>query len=287
MNSFVEWLAPAKINLGLRITGRRSDGFHDIESIFAPLALHDRLRVELADEDSFICSDPSLPHGPDNLVLRARDAFREHCTKTAASRQPLKILLEKRIPAGAGLGGGSSDAASCLLAINQLLDSPLKTSLLQKICLLIGSDVLYFLTPEWMHVSGRGEVLHPVSPVFQGHVLLVWPDLSISTAQAYAALSGTLTAQRGFARFVGFHGFIGDTADPASWPENMFEEVVFREAPLLAEIKQQLLDLGALYASMSGSGSTVYGFFDSEGSVLRAEECFARRFPCTIRTCTT
>ncbi len=282
----VEWKAPAKINLGLQITGRRPDGFHDIESIFAPLELHDRLTVELADEDSFHCTDASLPSGSDNLVLRARDAWRAHCESPKAARQPLKILLEKRIPSGAGLGGGSSDAASCLLAINQLLDFPLKTSLLRKLCLLIGSDVLYFLTPEWMHVSGRGEVLHPVPPVFQGHVLLIWPDLSISTAQAYAALSRTLTDHEGFARFVGFHGFIGDATNPALWPGNMFEEVVFQEAPLLAVIKQQLLKQGAFYASMSGSGSTIYGFFDSEGSVLRAEEYFARRFPCTIRTCT-
>lgn len=287
-SGWIEREAPAKVNLGLKVTGRRADGFHDIESIFVPLELCDRIRLRPAAADAFRCSDPALPVGSANLAWRAVEAWR----RAAAVRpelagqalQPVELELEKTIPAGAGLGGGSSDAAAVLLALDELFAPGLGIETLHRICLTLGSDVPFFLHADWMHVAGRGEVLTPLLPLFSGTVLLVWPGLSIETGPAYAQLSLYLTNHSGYANFVGFRGFAESGSRPPGWPENDFEAVVFGQHPFLAGLKQEILDGGARYAALSGSGSSIFGFFDSDRSVIDLMRSLRQRHPATFLT---
>jgi 4-diphosphocytidyl-2-C-methyl-D-erythritol kinase len=270
--------AHAKINIGLRINSKRNDGFHNIESIFAPVDLCDTLTFRQSSVDSFECSDPALPGDESNLVVRARDYWRQAAMQKGWEFSPLCISLTKKIPSGAGLGGGSSDAAACLLALNKYYGPVVEKSDLYKICLILGSDVLYFLDTVWSHVSGRGELLQPVRPIFNGNVVLVWPGVHISTAHAYTSISQYLTKRSAYTKFVGFDDFIGDLKDPSEWPGNDFEKVVFDEYPELNKIKNEMLDRGAVYASMSGSGSTIYGLFDSDQSAHKAVAAFRTRY---------
>lgn len=283
---WLEGRAPAKLNLGLRILGRRPDGFHELESIFVPLDLHDTLRIRPAHQDRFSCDDPGLPTGSDNLVLRALAAWREEARACAlpGAGQALELELLKRIPAGAGLGGGSSDAATCLKLLNELFSPGLELSQLQKLSLTLGSDVPFFLTADWAHVSGRGEVLTPLAPLFEDVVLLIWPGLHVSTAWAYSCLSASLTKQGLYASFQGSHGFIPDPGDAACWPGNDFESVVFAAFPVLAGLKNSLLAAGARYAAMSGSGSACYGLFDSVQSASCAAQQFDKQYPVVLLT---
>ncbi|MFA7331575.1 MAG: 4-(cytidine 5'-diphospho)-2-C-methyl-D-erythritol kinase [Candidatus Delongbacteria bacterium] len=284
-----EWLegrAPAKLNLGLRILGRRPDGFHELESVFVPLELHDTLRLRPAERDLFRCSDPALPAGADNLVLKALAAWRTAARAAGlpGADQPVELELHKRIPAGAGLGGGSSDAAACLKLLNACFAPGLELSQLQNLCLTLGSDVPFFLSADWAHVTGRGEVLTPLAPLFEDVVVLVWPGLHVSTAWAYSCLSASLTKQGLYASFQGSHGFIPDPGDAAGWPGNDFESVVFAAFPVLAGLKQILRKSGARYAAMSGSGSALYGLFDSVQSASRATQQLETMVPVVLLT---
>lgn len=283
---WLERRAPAKLNLGLRILGRRPDGFHDLESVFLPLELADRLGVRPASHDHFSCSDPALPAGGDNLVCRAREAWRAAAREEGlpAAGQPLELVLEKQVPAGAGLGGGSSDAAACLLLMNELFSPGLKMSCLHTLALTLGSDVPFFLQSGWAHVTGRGEILTPLDPLFNDVIVLAWPGVHVSTAWAYSCLSASLTKQGSYASFQGFRGFIPDPGAAAGWPGNDFESVVFAAYPQVAGLKRTLLGEGARYAAMSGSGSAVYGLFDSVQSASRAVKQLQRQAPLVLRT---
>ncbi len=272
----IEEKACAKVNLGLRITGRRPDGFHELESVFVPVDLCDSLKFSSADQDSFHCTIPEL-ESADNLVLKARDAFRE----AAGTRQTMEIRLEKTIPFAAGLGGGSSDAAACLRGMNRIHPDILGPKDLFRLALELGSDVPYFLESGWRHVSGRGEVLQPIEAIFDNPIVVVWPGVGVSTGQAYARLSEVLTRHGGYATFAGFDGFVKPGSDPKTWPENQFEWALFEELPVLRELKQEFSSLGAIHASLSGSGSTVFGIFDTDRQARAAAETLGSRYPRT------
>jgi len=278
--------APAKINLGLKILGRREDGFHNLESVFVPLELHDVLRVRPARKDCFSCSDPALPMDANNLVVKALRLWREESRRLgrALADQPLEVELHKIIPAGAGLGGGSSDAAACLLLLEECLGDGNPAFPLEKLALLLGSDVPFFLRPQWMHVTGRGEVLNPISPLFKDAVLVVWPGLQVSTAWAYAQLSHSLTKQGAYASFQGSHDFVNGHMDPSDWPGNDFEPVIFAAHPRIGELKGHLLKQGARHAAMSGSGSAVFGLFDSVSSAQAVARQLQSRHPVVVLT---
>ncbi len=245
----------AKINLGLRITGKRPDSYHDIETIFYPVGLSDALEFVLSPgkaEDELIVSGLEIKTKPNNnLVIKAVRVLRER-----QSIPVLKIHLHKAIPSGAGLGGGSSDAACMLKAINKYLHLNLGIQELKTIALEIGSDCPFFIDPVPSIATGRGEVLKPLKNLLEGYfIILLNSGISISTRDAY---NNTFISSPGTSleQLVMLH--------PSKWEKlivNDFEDYAFKLYPMIAEIKKSLYRLGALYSSMSGSGSTIYGLF--------------------------
>src|SRR4030095_6814537 len=175
--------APAKINLSLKILGRRNNGFHELETLIAPISLYDELRIDKGRHGiQFRCDDPSVPQGDDNLAFRAAKAFFE----TTKIEPAVSIELKKRIPEGAGLGGGSSDSASVLLALNELFDAKLSRKALAEMAKPIGSDVPFFIFQSAALCKGRGEMVMPVTLRKKLSILLLKPDFTVSTAWAYS-----------------------------------------------------------------------------------------------------
>jgi 4-diphosphocytidyl-2-C-methyl-D-erythritol kinase len=242
-------LAPAKINLSLRILGRRSDGFHGIETLITPISLCDEIKIEQCDSRKrieFHCDDRSVPKGEDNLVVRAAKLFFDKTNvKTAVSLQ-----LKKKIPRGAGLGGGSSDAASTLLAFNELFDTKLPREALAKMAEEIGSDVPFFIFQSTAVCKGRGELVSPTGLREQLSVLLLKPEFCVPTPWAYSCWKDSREIPEVPYAAQEFAGqtFVNDLERP------VFEKFIF-----LAQMKMWLLrqpEVGA--ALMSGSGSTVF-----------------------------
>ena len=232
----------AKINWALRITGRRADGFHDLETVFQTISLHDELTFMLADSLSLTCDDPGIPVDETNLVMRAARAM---------GSPPVAIQLRKRIPAGGGLGGGSSNAATTLRSLGGAMD-------LAPVALTLGSDVPFFLLGGTAYARGRGEILTPMQPMSGIPLLLALPEERVLTKDAFARISQYspplgIDAYRDFANFT-----------------NDFEEPVFALLPRLRELKERMLLAGALWAGMSGSGSTIACAFASAESRDRA-----------------
>jgi 4-diphosphocytidyl-2-C-methyl-D-erythritol kinase len=242
-------IAPAKINLSLRVLGRRSDGFHEIETFLTPISLCDEINIKQRSGKqtiAFRCDDPSVPKGEDNLVVRAAKIFFEE-TKIGSG---ISIELRKKIPHGAGLGGGSSDAASTLLALNELFAANLPREALAKMAEVIGSDVSFFIFQSAAVCKGRGELVSPTRLREQLSLLLVKPEFGVPTQWAYSRWrdSREIPAVSYGAQQFDRQTFVNDLERP------VFEKFVF-----LAEIKMWLLkqpEVGA--ALMSGSGSTVF-----------------------------
>jgi 4-diphosphocytidyl-2-C-methyl-D-erythritol kinase len=244
----MEILAPAKINLSFRIKGRRADGFHEIETLMTPISLADRLTIERAGDDGrirFSCDDPSLPVGDDNLVVRAARLFQE-TTRISAG---LRIVLEKKVPHGAGLGGGSSDAASTLLGLNELFTTGLDATKLLELGAQLGSDVPFFIVRSPAICRGRGEIVAPTTLPTRFQLLLVKPAFGVPTPWAYGRwkesreIPGVDYSPQEF----GGVRFVNDLERP------VFEKYVF-----LAYLKTWLREqLGVGAALLSGSGSTV------------------------------
>lgn len=241
--------APAKINLSLKILGRRSDGFHEIETLIAPITLCDDIKIEKSDSGEgiqFDCDDPSVPTGDDNLIVRAAKIF------FAATKVKSAVLIElkKRIPYGAGLGGGSSDAASTLLALNELFETKLQREALAKIGETIGSDIPFFIFQSAALCKGRGELVTSVKLRHRLSVLLLKPGFAVSTQWAYSRWqdSREIPAVRYEGQKFDDQIFVNDLERP------VFEKCVF-----LAHLKMWLLEQAELGAAlMSGSGSTVF-----------------------------
>ena len=244
----MEILAPAKINLSFRIKGRRADGFHEIESLMAPVSLADRLTIERAGDDGrirFSCDDPSLPVGDDNLVVRAARVFQE-TTRISAG---LRIVLEKKVPHGAGLGGGSSDAASTLLGLNELFTTGLDATKLLQLGAQLGSDVPFFIVRSPAMCRGRGEIVDPTNLPARFELLLVKPAFGVPTPWAYGRWkdSREIPGVDYSPQELGGVRFVNDLERP------VFEKYVF-----LAYLKTWLREQpGVGAALLSGSGSTV------------------------------
>ena len=237
--------AHAKINWSLRITGRRADGYHDLETLFQTISLHDTLTFTPAQRLSLTCDDPTIPTDDTNLVLRAAKL---------AGAPPVAIHLQKRIPAGGGLGGGSSDAAATLMALGA--PSP-------ELALQLGSDVPFFLAGGTAYATGRGEVLTPLRRAAPIPLLLLLPEERVLTAEAYRMVR-TYSPPIGVERYRAM--LEDDLLDHAGELINDFEGPVFERLPRLRELKSRLTDAGAAWAAMSGSGSTIAGAFRSQAT---------------------
>jgi 4-diphosphocytidyl-2-C-methyl-D-erythritol kinase len=249
-------LAPAKINLSLKILGRRSDGFHEIDTLMAPISLCDEIRIERTDAKDgieFHCDDASVPQGDDNLIVRAARSF-FGATKL---KPAVCVELQKKIPHGAGLGGGSSDAASILLALNKLFETNLSRETLSKIAETIGSDIPFFIFESAAVCNGRGELVTTLKLRQSLSLLLLKPGFAVSTSWAYHHLQGSRDVPRVpfAAQEFGGQTFVNDLERPA------FEKFIF-----LAQLKMWLLKRPEVEAAlMSGSGSAMFAVLREHG----------------------
>ena len=257
--------APAKINLGLRILRKRDDGFHQLETGMVAIELADRITVGRAKKLSMSCSDPTLPVDQNNLCMKVALMLRE----VFSIDDGVHIHLEKWIPQAAGLGGGSSDAATTLQLLADLWSLDVTNDLLMSISSTLGSDIPFFISSEAVVATGRGTDLSAlmlpdsVSSLWIG---MVHPNIHVSTAAAY---SGCMTHD---GSDMPIAQILTEVA-PTDWTDvlvNDFETTVFGEYPVLADIKRSLYSNGALYASMSGSGSSIFGLFKTRPSAVRA-----------------
>jgi 4-diphosphocytidyl-2-C-methyl-D-erythritol kinase len=247
----------AKINLGLHIVSKRPDGYHNIETVFYPVRLHDALEIVPSENDktTFVMTGIAVAGNPDdNLVMRAF-----HILKKDFALPEITIYLRKNIPFGAGLGGGSSDAAWMLKLLNDFAELHLSDQQLEEYAGRLGADCPFFIKNTPVFAGGIGNIFEPVEISLASYqLLLVKPDIGVSTQEAYA----NVKPQKPLFS-------IKETLNKPieEWKNclfNDFEPGVFARYPEIGKIKQQLYDNGAIYASMSGSGSSVYGIFDSK-----------------------
>jgi 4-diphosphocytidyl-2-C-methyl-D-erythritol kinase len=248
-------LAPAKINLCLKVIGKRSDGFHEIETLIAPISLHDKIDIEKQNRwIDFSCDDPTLSTGDDNLVVRSAKLFFDR-TKIKSG---VSIKLEKKIPHGAGLGGGSSDAAATLKALNQLFETKLSREELVKLGSTIGSDVPFFLFDSAALCKGRGDMVKPTKLNTKLSILLLKPEFGIPSASAYAHWKDSKELP-------------GISYQPQKLDGqtlvNDLERPVFEKFVFLGQLKSWLLkQREAAAAMMSGSGSTLFAVLRDKAS---------------------
>lgn len=264
----------AKINIGLNVVEKRPDGYHNLETVFYPIGLQDILEIKVLDEGNVpecgykLKSTGTILDGSpeDNLVVRAFKML-----KHDFNLPPVSIGLYKHIPTGAGLGGGSSDAAFTIKTLNKRFDLRLTDEQMEDYCTRLGADCPFFIKDTPVFATGIGNEFHPVSFSLKGkHLVLVKPDIFVSTKDAYAKVNVRRP----------------DTPLPAllaqpleTWKDtviNDFERSVFSKYPEIAAIKDSMYDIGAVYASMSGSGSSVFGIFDEP--VENIDEVFSGMF---------
>ena len=271
--------SPAKVNLYLRILGRRADGYHDLETVMLPLDFGDQITLQLAEKNVTLeCDDPRLPTDDTNLALRAAKRLVERC----GVKRGAKISLQKRTPLAAGLGGGSSNAAAVLKGLSQLWQVDAPPDMLGELAARIGSDINFFLAGGAALCRGRGEQVEPIACKLSAAILLVYPGFGISTKWAYESWS---RSERDRAKAVA-----GLTAKP---PEvslllralaendllgvsrcmfNSLEGPSIKKFPVLRLLKDAMRAGGATGALMSGSGATVFGLFAKTKDAARAAE---------------
>jgi 4-diphosphocytidyl-2-C-methyl-D-erythritol kinase len=250
----------AKINLGLRVTSKRPDGYHNLDTVFYPLPLCDVLEIipqqkKVNEEILFTTSGKEVPgNASNNLCVKAYFLWK----KEYPSLPPLHVHLHKNIPMGAGMGGGSSDAAFMLTMMNQKFKLGLDIEQLTSFALSLGSDCPFFITHKPVHATGRGEIMNPIDcDLSKKCIVLVSPGIHISTADAFGNIEITSTGPS-CAELV-----LQPVEEWKLLLKNDFEKTVFPLYPVLAQIKTTLYEMGAQYASMTGSGSTIFGIFST------------------------
>ncbi len=277
MKDSVRLRAFAKINLGLKILGRRPDGYHEIRTVYQTVSLHDRVEVVLRRRGHGVvvdCDDPGVPSGRRNLVHQACELWR----RARGFSGGIQVHVEKRIPPGSGLGGGSSDAAATLLGLERLSGDRMDYAARWKLAVRLGSDVPLFLLGGRVLGCGRGEEVYPLCDLPRRHGLVVFPGFGVSTAEAYRAASGRtaaslrLTKQRPGSSISCFGAWSRFSLEDWGSAENDFEQSVFAKWPELAFLKRQLIRAGAEVASLTGSGSAVYAVFGSIRKLVRASK---------------
>jgi 4-diphosphocytidyl-2-C-methyl-D-erythritol kinase len=245
----------AKINLGLHITSKRKDGYHEIETCMVPIPLYDALEMVLGKKPSWNSTGLPIPGDPkDNLILKAEKLLK----KDFHGLPNLAIHLHKNIPMGAGLGGGSADGAFALKLMNNLFDIHLDDFFLEEYAAQLGSDCPFFIQNTPKIARGRGEILEPVTLSLTGNYLvLVNPGIHVGTKEAYAGVQPDSPKVK----------LEEVLADKSRWKADLvndFEPSIFKNHPAIAAIKEKMYSAGAFYAAMSGSGSSVFGLFEEK-----------------------
>lgn len=265
----------AKINLGLNIVEKRPDGYHNLETIFYPINLQDALEVTRRENNDkeytlHISGSPLEGEPEDNLVVKAYKLLK----KDYPGLLPVDIHMYKHIPAGAGLGGGSSDAACMIKLLNDNFSLELSTERMEEYAVKLGADCAFFIRNKPVFATGIGNLFEPVELSLKGyHIILIKPDIFVSTRDAFAEIKPVRPA-------VSLKEIVKQPME--TWKNSMkndFEDSVFKKFPEIAAIKDELYDLGAVYAAMSGSGSSVYGIF--KAPIENVEDkfcgCFCRQ----------
>jgi 4-diphosphocytidyl-2-C-methyl-D-erythritol kinase len=255
--------AAAKVNLHLRVYGRREDGYHGILSLFQAVSLSDSLVIRSLKESDTIKIEGDFDCPVESTtVYRAAEAYRAR----TGDRTGLNISVTKRIPAGAGLGGGSSDAAATLAGLEAVLGAGVDSRAMAELGAAIGSDVPFFLGPGAAVVSGRGEIVEPIEARVDLSLVLAFPGFPVSTCEAYALLDDRRPDDSGEGDPGPVDIEVAYRGRPGEWPfANSFEPVIGAEHPRILDAKAAFLDAGAAFASMSGSGSSAFGVFEGGG----------------------
>jgi 4-diphosphocytidyl-2-C-methyl-D-erythritol kinase len=274
------WLLPqtmkayAKINLGLHILRKRADGYHDIETVFHRINIADDITFEHHSEIMIDCSHPDVPRDQTNLCWKSADALR----KAVGETRGVKIIIEKRIPVSAGLGGGSADAGLVLRALPKFLGIAINNQTVFDIALALGSDIPYFLSEGTARATGRGEMLEYFDLRLPYWIVVVYPNICISTAWAYQQVE-----LNPFLKYFDLRELLVEHLNnPNVWVNklrNDFEPAVFRHYEDVMRIKEILIRTGADYASLSGSGSAVFGLFRDEGYARDTYDFFKVKYP--------
>ena len=271
MNS-IDLKAFAKVNIGLQVRDQREDGYHNIHTVFQELELHDLVTLSKKRNGWNIkTNNPEIPLDKRNTCIKAYLSIKKHTPAIGG----VSIKLQKNITAGAGLGGGSSNAAAVLKGLNQLYNLNISDEELIIIAGTIGADVPFFIKGGTQIGDGIGEILTPINKPVRGFYLLVAPNIFISTTWAYKALKKHLkedTDRPNFAHFLE-RKYLSNTIF-----DNDFERIVVPTYPKIGEVKEGLLMLGARYASLSGCGSTVFGVYDDEAIAKQAESHFPKQY---------
>ncbi len=265
----------AKVNLSLEVIRKRPDGYHEIETILQSIDLADRLRIQITDDGriDLECDAPEIPVDESNLCHRAIVAMR----KVAGPSLGARITLEKKIPPGAGLGGGSANAAGVILAVERALrlETPPKT--LGAIAAALGSDVPFMLRGGTAVGRGRGEILTPIDALKRGVFVIVKPEVSIPTAWVYSNLNFRLTHHRPRLNLRAVSAVLARFPKTELPYRNALEDIVFRVYPSVAKVLEQLIAERPCFASMTGSGSALYAIFDRETRAREVAERFSVR----------
>jgi len=272
--------APAKVNYRLDVIGKRPDGYHELRMIMQRVDLCDEIQIALSDTTGIrvTCGSKGVPDGPGNIAWRAADAL----LKLSGREVGIEIAITKKIPVAAGLGGGSSDAATVLMGVNELLDLGLSDQRLMEIGVKLGADVPFFIFKKTALAEGIGDKLTALDEVPSLWVVLVNPGIHVSTAWVYQNLR--LTTAGSLAIIPRSYGGIEEVCDVLS---NDLEPVTCARFPLLEELKELLIATGARGSLMSGSGSTVFGLFPDEKTAKAAAAEIARErgwFTAAVRT---
>jgi 4-diphosphocytidyl-2-C-methyl-D-erythritol kinase len=263
----IEIESPSKINIGLNIFEKRDDGYHNLETIFYPLLLSDRMSFQRSDRFEFHSNSEFLNNLDDNLILKAIRLLE----KLNGVELNVKINVEKLIPIGGGLGGGSSNAATTLKAFNKLFNLELSYENLINLSLELGSDVPFFLNPIPSYAESRGDKLFPINLEIQYPILIVNPGINISTRWAFERVKPE-KAKQNLREIINIQRI--DFNIMKTYVKNDFEPIVFKEYPQIEKIKKDLYEKGAQFALMTGTGSTVYGIFSNLQKAIWAEEYF-------------
>lgn len=263
--------SPAKINLGLNVIRKRDDGHHDLETIFIPLLLSDKITFSKSEVLKLNTNSELLNELKDNLILKTIRLLENFTDRKFV----LDIFVEKVIPIGGGLGGGSSNAATTLKSVNKLFNLELSYKELSELALELGSDVPYFLNPVPSYAESRGEILYPLDLEIPYPILVVNPRIKIDTGWAFKKIKPSKPIKN--LRYI-LQKNPGDFNNLKEYLKNDFEEIIFQEFPQIKNLKEELYNLGARFALMSGTGSTVYGIFSNLQKAFWAEEYFKQNY---------